>query len=369
MSYQFPDDPKATFSERTPQFVGMGIPKEEVDRLAEVITDMWADGQGGWCYEWSQLAARYAAAGQPWMAALAYGDARFPVLADEAKAAAMGHQLEQYTLASRDFPVDFERRVVTTRLKGQVVEVPVHVLSEKGATGDTPVLVVSGGVDSWKMDLHRMWISFILGAHVRVVAFDHPGTGELTDIPMRPDSTEIVDGLVAFARTLTRGRVGHLGVSFGGYFSAHSSLTEVVDAAVVVGGPVSTASFGLEHLESLMYGMAGIVGNALGFTGVPTTVQLLARVQALAMDDLFVKRDQLPDVGDQRRRRRPRATRRPPDLGGPSEHRRHSDPRWHPLRHQQTRSAPAPHHQLARYSPSLIPLKGLSQPRGLSTAS
>jgi esterase FrsA len=296
MSYQFPDDPKATFSERAPQLVGLGIPKEEVERLAEVITDMWADGPGGWCYEWSQLAARYAAAGQPWMAALAYGDARYPVLADEAKAAAMGHQLEQYTLAAKDFPVDFERRVVTTRLKGQVVEVPVHVLSEKGATKDTPVLLVSGGVDSWKMDLHRMWISFILAAHVRVVAFDHPGTGDLTDVPMTPESTEIVDGLVVFARTLTSGKVGHLGVSFGGYFSAHSALTEVVDAAVVVGGPVSTASFSVDHLESLMYGMAGIVGNALGFSRVPTTEQVLARVQVLAMDDLFAKQTNCPTL-------------------------------------------------------------------------
>ncbi len=104
MSYEFPDDPKATFAERTPQFVGLGFPKEEVDRLAAAITDMWADAPGGWCYEWSQLAERYIDSGETWMAALAYGNARFPVLADDAKKAAMGHQLEQYIASSKDFP-------------------------------------------------------------------------------------------------------------------------------------------------------------------------------------------------------------------------------------------------------------------------
>ncbi len=61
------------------------------------------------------------------------------------------------------------------------------------------------------MDLHKMWVHYVQSAHVRVVAFDHPGTGELTHIPMVPESTEIVDGLITFARTLTTGKVGHLG--------------------------------------------------------------------------------------------------------------------------------------------------------------
>ena len=296
MSYEFPDDPKATFTERTPQFVGLGIPKDDVDRLADAITDMWADAPGGWCYEWSQLAQRYIDAGETWMATLSYGNARFPVLADDAKKTAMGHQLEQYTLASKDFPVDFERRVVTTRLQGKVVESPVHVLSEKDATDDTPVLLLSGGVDTWKMDLHKMWVHYVQSAHVRVVAFDHPGTGELTDIPMTAQSTEIVDHLIAFARTLTTGKVGHLGVSFGGSFSAHSSLTSAVDAAVVIGGPVSTATFNREHLQQLLYGMEGIVGNALGFDSIPTHDQILTGVQALAMDDLLAKGTNCPTL-------------------------------------------------------------------------
>jgi esterase FrsA len=127
---------------------------------------------------WSKLADQYARSGQSFRAIPAYGGARFPCLADQAKVTAHQHQLEQYVQAAKDFPVAFERRVVSAKYQGGVVEVPVHILSETGATKDTPVLVVTGGVDTFKMDLHQMWVTYVLGAHVRVVAADIPGTGE-----------------------------------------------------------------------------------------------------------------------------------------------------------------------------------------------
>ncbi len=78
---------------------------------------------------------------------------------------------------------------------------------------------------------------------------------------------------------------------------------------MVIGGPVSTATFNQEHLKQLLYGMEGIVGNAFGFDSIPTHDQILAGVQALAMDDLLTQGHQLPDPGHQRRRRRPRSRR------------------------------------------------------------
>jgi hypothetical protein len=50
------------------------------------------------------------------------------------------------------------------------------------------------------------------------------------------------------------------GMSFGGFFSAHAGLTEVV-GAVVVGGPVLNA-FTPENIGRLIYGMRDILGNA-----------------------------------------------------------------------------------------------------------
>jgi esterase FrsA len=288
MAYEYPIDVTDLWRERAPQFVNLGIPKAEVDRLVEAVDDMWKDAPGGWCYEWSQLASRYADAGQSKLAAIAYGGARFPCLADEAKALAHQRQIEQYVLAAKDFPVGLERRRVTAHLNGEPVEVPVHILSAPDATEATPVLVVTGGVDTWKIDLHNMWEHYVLHTGVRVVACDIPGTGELTHIPLTRGSTEIVDGVVAFARTLTGGKVGQLGMSFGGYFSAHAGLTEVVDAAVVVGGPVAQ-SFTREHLHALLFGMKDIVGNACGFTMPPSADQLLEVAMRLRLDDLLAK--------------------------------------------------------------------------------
>ena len=85
MSYQFPVDPHDLFTERTAQFVNLGLPKADLDQVRERVIDMWADAPGGWTYEWSRLASRYAESGDPYRASLAYGGARFPCLADEAR--------------------------------------------------------------------------------------------------------------------------------------------------------------------------------------------------------------------------------------------------------------------------------------------
>jgi esterase FrsA len=287
MSYEFPVNPDNWMVERKGQFVSMGVAAADVDTLRGVINDMWADGPGGWCYEWSKLAQSYRDAGDPFQASLAYGCARFPCLADPPKARALELQTEQYQLAAAGFPVAFERRIVNVTYQASTVDVPVHVLSPGHADGDTPVLIASGGIDSWKMDLHSLWVALALGAGVRVVAFDHAGVGDLTQIPLRPGTDQIIDDLIDFARTLTRGKVGHFGASFGGYFSALSGLRGKVDAAIVMGGPVTSASFGPGNARKLMFGMDDIFGNAIGFTAKPDTDTLAAAFAPFAADQLL----------------------------------------------------------------------------------
>jgi hypothetical protein len=51
------------------------------------------------------------------------------------------------------------------------------------------------------------------------------------------------------------------GMSFGGFFSAHGGLTEVVGAGGGVGGPVLNACTP-ENTGRLIYGMRDILGNA-----------------------------------------------------------------------------------------------------------
>ena len=294
MSYEFPADPDSWMVERKGQFVSMGVPAADVDTLRGAITDMWADAPGGWCYEWSKLAESYRDAGDAFKASLAYGCARFPCLADPLKARALELQTEQYQLAAAGFPVAFERRIVSVPYDDSTVDVPVHILSPHQAAGDTPVLIASGGIDSWKMDLHSMWLALAVGAGVRIVAFDHAGVGDLTGVPMRPDTSQIIDGLIGFARTLTSGKVGHFGASFGGYFSALSGLRGKVDGAIVMGGPVTSASFGPGNAQNLMLGMDDIFGNAIGFTAKPAKDTLTAAFAPFAADELLTTQTNSP---------------------------------------------------------------------------
>ncbi|MFJ1843931.1 alpha/beta fold hydrolase [Streptomyces sp. NPDC088146] len=267
MSYVWPLDPRDLFAERYPQMLGFGLPAEDVDAARAAISDMWPDAPAGWVHEWSRLAARYADAGRHDLAALAYGWAKFPTLADEPKRSALARQAEHYELASPGFPVDFERRIITVPHQGGTARVAIHILAAPGLPADAPVTLASGGVDSWKMDLHPLWVDLALQSRTRIVAFDIAGTGETSHVPMTHDGgTEIIEGLIAEARRLGNGKVAHFGVSMGGYYAARTGLSGAVDAAVVLGGPVE-ASFAPGR--GFAFGMEGIVGNALGFDRPP----------------------------------------------------------------------------------------------------
>ena len=109
MSFQWPVDAEDLFGERYPQMVNTGLPAADVDAVRAAITQMWTDAPGGWVYEWSALAARYASEGSHQLAALAYGWAKFPTLADDSKRGALQNQLEQYLLATPDFGVEIGR--------------------------------------------------------------------------------------------------------------------------------------------------------------------------------------------------------------------------------------------------------------------
>jgi len=275
------------FEDRTHQFEKFGIPLCDIDRLAAATTDMWADAPGGWVYEWSKLAAQYADRGDHYLASMIYGCAKFPCLTDAARAAALRNQLEQFELASKDFPVTFERRIVTVPYRGGTVEVPVHLYSEDGDFAARPVLIASGGVDTWKMDIHPWWVGFTKGGGVTTLAFDHPGTGE-TAVPLDRHSDEVIRGLADHARSLGDGRVGHFGASFGGNFAAMSGLTEIVDAAVDLGGPVAGA-FLAENVRKLPYGMHDILGNAMHWDHSPTLDQLSAGLSQLNRKNLLAQ--------------------------------------------------------------------------------
>ncbi|MFD7584698.1 alpha/beta hydrolase [Kitasatospora sp. NPDC059811] len=271
MSFTWPLDPQDLFVERYPQMT-LGLPADEVDAVRAAITEMWPDRPGSWVYEWSALAARHAEAGRHRLAAQAYGWAKFPSLADDPKRTALARQVGQYVLAAPGFPVEFERRMVTVPYRGGDATLPIHLMAAPGLPADAPVVLASGGVDSWKTDLHGMWEQLAFTLPARLLLFDLPGTGETAHLPMTPDGgAEVIAGLVSFARAAGNGKVGHFGISMGGYYSARTGLTGAVDASVVLGGPVERS---FAPGRGFAFGMDGIVGNALGFDAAPSGAEL-----------------------------------------------------------------------------------------------
>jgi esterase FrsA len=284
MSYEWPLDPQDLFGERYAQMTNTGLPVKDVDAVRAAITDMWADAPGGWVYEWSKLAASYAEAGSHQQAALAYGWAKFPTLADEPKRVAHAKQLEQYLLAAPGFGVDFSREVLDLPYRGGTTRLPVHLFGPFDLPDDSPVVLISGGVDSWKMDVHGACVVLATQLRVRVLAFDVAGTGE-SAVPMTgAGGGEIVSGLITHARTLGNGIVAHVGISMGGHYSARSGLAGEVDAAVVFGGPVEAAFVGQGPNR---HGMHGIIGNALGFDAPPGTEELSPRMAEFSLRPLL----------------------------------------------------------------------------------
>ncbi|MUL79025.1 alpha/beta hydrolase [Mycolicibacterium sp. CBMA 226] len=270
MSFQWPVDAQGLFGERYPQMLNTGLPAVDVDAVRAAVTEMWPDGPGGWVYEWSALGARYAGQGAHNLAALAYGWAKFPTMADEAKRRAQQHQLDEYLLAAPDFEVDFERKVLELPYQRGSTTVPAHVFAAPDLPAGVPVVLASGGTDSWKMDMHGVFVLLATRFGVRVVAFDVPGTGE-SSVPFTAQGGEqIMRGLIAEARSLGNGTVVHLGISFGGFLSARTGLAGEVDGAIVLGGPVEAAWKKAEW----KCGMNGIVGNMLGFDALPVVDEL-----------------------------------------------------------------------------------------------
>lgn len=260
MAYTYEVEPEAMFQDRYEEFVSFGIPKADVDALRTTITDMWADEPGGWSFEWSALARRYQQGGNPLLAATAYGFAKFPCLANPARVTAQDNQISCYLEAAPNFPCKFERRIVTLPVGDGAIDLPVHLFSRTGRYDGGPVLMFSGGVDGFKIDIHGICIALIQRLGITILAFDIAGTGECPIALSADGGDAIIAGVAAEARRIGNGTVAYLGFSFGGNFAAMAGLAKVVDAALVLGGPVDQ-SFSMENARNLPYGMAGIIGN------------------------------------------------------------------------------------------------------------
>jgi len=293
MAFTYEVEPEAMFEDRYEEFVSFGIPKADVDHLRGIITDMWADAPGGWSFEWSALAKRYHEAGNPLLAAVAYGFAKFPCLANDARVTAQDNQIACYLEAAPSFPCNFERRIVTIPVGGANVELPIHLFSASGRYDGGPVLMFSGGVDGFKIDIHGIVMALLQRLGITILAFDLAGTGECPIALTADGGDAIIAGVATEARRIGNGTVAYLGFSFGGNFAAMAGLTKMVDAALVLGGPIDQA-FTMENAKNLPYGMAGIIGNDMHYANEPPLAEFVANMQQFSRRSLLDQTDNAP---------------------------------------------------------------------------
>ncbi|MDO0934869.1 alpha/beta hydrolase [Streptomyces sp. DG2A-72] len=283
--FTFDVAPAALFEERARQFTAWGIPARTVARARDGITDMWGTGPGGWVPVWGQLAREAEAAGQWLRAAHLWGAARFPALATPERHEAYERQHAAYARATAGprLPVRFARGTMEVPLDGGTVRLPVHLMARRRSRRPG-VLMLSGGVDTWKVELHRMAVATALATGLLVVCVDMPGTGEAPG-PLAPDADRLLSGLVAEIRRWRPGEpVAYLGLSFGGHWAVKLAVRGVVDAAVDIGGPTGAA--GPEEpidVLGLPCGMPGILGNALGLESLPEAAEIDGMLDAFSL--------------------------------------------------------------------------------------
>lgn len=270
--FTFPVQPAELFAERTRHFRAWGVPAHVVARVRERIDDTWGRGRTGWVPVWAGEARHAETEGDWAQAAALWGAARFPCMATADRREAYQRQLECFRHASADLPVTFRRYRVDVPYRGNSTPVIAHVYRRPRAVSDQ-MLLLCGGVGTWKVELHRMALRIALCSGLTVAAVDMPGTGE-SRVPLAGDADVVLAGAARRLAQRTRcAKTGMLGLSFGGHWAAKLALTGRVDAAVEIGGPTGANGSAIDSFGP-SGGLAGMIGNALDLPEAPNRADL-----------------------------------------------------------------------------------------------
>ena len=287
-AFTFPVKPSDIFMDRAGQFISSGIPAATVEKARKSIKDMWTEGPGGWVYEWSLLAREAEKKEDYLLASLIYGCAKYPCLFNESKREAFNKQLQTFLKAAETFPYKFERKVEMVSYRGITTPVIYHIIYAANPES-APVLILSGGVDTYKMDVHNRGVALAKATGANILMIDMPGTGE-SEVALAPDNDLLYKDFIAKIRPIGNGKVGYIGFSYGGYWSARLAMAHLVDAAVGAGAPMNDA-FLNERIEDGMVlqpklGMRGILPYAFKLDGVVADSVLLNKLKAFSLEKL-----------------------------------------------------------------------------------
>jgi dienelactone hydrolase len=231
-----------------PRFVSAGVPLADFNEVTAAIT-RWDE----WCAVWSERASvhetlgrealdagyKRSAASHLTRAALCYHFGKFMFVhnMDEMRRA---HEsvVQCRNLALPHLDPPGER--VAIRYESRVL---YGILRKPAAIERAAVVIMCVGLDSTKEELD-VYEDIFLERGMATLAFDGPGQGEAEyDMPIRGDYEAPVQAVIDFIETrsdLDPDRIGVMGVSLGGYYSARAAAFDKrIAACLSFSGPYS----------------------------------------------------------------------------------------------------------------------------------
>lgn len=222
---------------RLVQWVERGGDPDVVYSVFHRIDRFGDDGPGSWIYEWSTTGAFYAdraakhetagefdAARDDYLsAALYYSIAKFPDNATPEQRAAYKKHLEYYQKAGRYF--DPPLQIVKIKFRGEDVVGYLHLPKNKKKP---PLILWANGIDTHKADVYTR-IKPFLDRGIAILTVDTIGTGENARWRAEPGGEAMLKAFIDKMQKDKRvdgSRIGHVGISFGGYFAARMAATE-----------------------------------------------------------------------------------------------------------------------------------------------
>jgi esterase FrsA len=237
--------------------------------VQRILAGLDSYDRDAWAAAFSAVAVRYAAravdaeqagdtsaARENYLRAYGYYRmARYPTTNSVGKKSAYPKSQDMLLRASRYFEIPIERvEIPFDGRPGEGARIVAHLRLPAGRNGRLPIMIVSGGIDTFKEDMHT---DQLLDRGISTLAIDIPGVG---DAPLAgsEDAERMFTPLfewIAARPDLDSARVGYWGGSTGGYWAAKIAHTHRESLACVVsqGGCVHH-SFDADWIEHAQAG-------------------------------------------------------------------------------------------------------------------
>jgi esterase FrsA len=195
-------------------------------------------------------------------ASILYGVARFPFISSASAASAYERHLAAYLKTHELIGPPLE--VVNIPFEDKTI-VGYLSMPDRPVATPVPVVVVTGGIDTWKAEVDRT-VEAMTNEGMAAFAFDMPGTGESGWV-LEANAERVYSKVLDYLKSredIDGSRMGVNGRSFAGYFAVKLVLTDPdCKAAVNFGGPLVHA-FTFEHLSSITPMMPITVAQGFG---------------------------------------------------------------------------------------------------------